>query len=173
MRLLILAIMTSIAVLLPTSPRMASAATCRFVLGFARLQAAMPATGDCLANEYYNPQNGDALQETTNGLLVWRKADNVVAFTDGYRSWLDGPYGIQARLNSERFAWEIAGTSTLSPPSYASQLYTWPSYASQFYMPPSYTAQLYMPPSYTAQLYMPPSYTAQLYTSHFNTWPWR
>ena len=46
------------------------------------------------------------MQQTANGLLVWRKADNFTAFTDGYRSWIAGPYGVQARLNSERFFWE-------------------------------------------------------------------
>ncbi len=38
--------------------------------------------------------------------LVWRKADNVTTFTDGYRTWLKGPQGIQQRLNSQRFPWE-------------------------------------------------------------------
>src|SRR5439155_10452091 len=39
-------------------------------------------------------------------LLVWRKADNFTAFTDGYRTWVQGPFGLQKRLNTERFAWE-------------------------------------------------------------------
>jgi hypothetical protein len=40
------------------------------------------------------------------GLLVWRKADNWTAFTDGYRTWINGPAGIQQRLNTQRFSWE-------------------------------------------------------------------
>jgi hypothetical protein len=41
-------------------------------------------------------------------LLVWRKADNWTAFTDGYRTWLNGPQGLQQRLNTELFPWEAA-----------------------------------------------------------------
>jgi len=26
-------------------------------------------------------------------VLVWRKADNRTAFTDGYRTWINGPRG--------------------------------------------------------------------------------
>ena len=39
---------------------------------------------DCVTGEYHNPYNGDGLQQTSNGLLVWRKADNFTAFTDGF-----------------------------------------------------------------------------------------
>ena len=93
-------------------PAYASAAECRFVLGFAALKALIdaaegPATvGECLENEHFNPLNGDTLQQTTGGLMVWRKHDNWTAFTDGYHTWLRGPFGLQKRLNSERFDWE-------------------------------------------------------------------
>jgi len=33
-------------------------------------------------------------------------AYNVTAFTDGYRTWVNGPFGIEERLNSQRFPWE-------------------------------------------------------------------
>lgn len=83
-----------------------TAPPCHFQLGFATLQALIPAAvGTCLDAEAYGA-NGDSLQHTTNGLLVWRKADNVTAFTDGYYSWVNGPNGLQLRLNSERFTWE-------------------------------------------------------------------
>ena len=49
---------------------------------------------------------GDSVQQTTGGLLVWRKADNWTAFTDGYRTWINGPNGLQQRLNTQRFEWE-------------------------------------------------------------------
>ncbi|TAK32386.1 MAG: hypothetical protein EPO21_15320 [Chloroflexota bacterium] len=98
------------------APSMAvSAANCQFVLGFKALHDAMPEiVGDCLRNERFNSRNGDTIQETTGtrtdggygGLLVWRKADNWTAFTDGYRTWVSGPYGIEQRLNTERFEWE-------------------------------------------------------------------
>jgi hypothetical protein len=77
--------------------------------------------GDCLQNEGFNPANGNAEQRTTKGLLVWRKADNWTAFTDGYRTWLNaGPRGVVQRLNTQRFAWEsdagAPGTTTISQP---------------------------------------------------------
>jgi hypothetical protein len=81
---------------------------CRFVLGFAQLRGLVGAqvVGDCLEDEHHNPANDDTLQRTTGGLLVWRKADNFTAFTDGHRSWVNGPSGPQVRLNSQRFPWE-------------------------------------------------------------------
>ena len=102
-----------------------SASTCQFVLGFRTLHDLVPdVVGDCLVEEHHNPDNGDGLQETTRGLLVWRKADNFTAFTNGYRSWVNGPNGLQMRLNTESFAWErttvapsprpVAPTSTVN-----------------------------------------------------------
>ncbi len=93
-------------------PAATTAAECQFILGFATLKALIDAAegpdkvGDCLENQRFNPKNGDALQQTTGGLLVWRKADNWTAFTDGYRTWINGPHGLQARLNTEQFDWE-------------------------------------------------------------------
>ena len=90
--------------LLPTS---LSATECQFVLGFATLRDLIghDIVGDCLENQRF-AANGNAEQQTTGGLLVWRKADNWTAFTDGYRTWLSGPNGLEQRLNTERFAWE-------------------------------------------------------------------
>jgi hypothetical protein len=87
-------------------PTTASAADCSFVLGFSALDALIPTiVGNCLTNERH-AANGDAVQSTTGGLLVWRKADNFTAFTDGYRTWVNGPFGLQTRLNTARFPWE-------------------------------------------------------------------
>lgn len=92
---------------LAASPPLASAAPCQFVLGFETLHDSIPdVVGSCLEDQHYNPMNGDGLQQTTRGLLVWRKADNFTAFTDGYRCWVNGPFGMQERLNSQRFSWE-------------------------------------------------------------------
>ena len=90
--------------LLPTS---VSAADCQFVLGFATLRDLVghEIVGECLENEHHN-EIGDSVQQTTGGLLVWRKADNWTAFTDGYRTWINGPNGLEQRLNTQRFAWE-------------------------------------------------------------------
>ncbi|MCL4544039.1 MAG: hypothetical protein M1118_05495, partial [Chloroflexi bacterium] len=87
----------------PTS----NSTNCTFVLGFKTLQGLIPnIVGNCLTDEQHNPVNGDGLQPTANGLLVWRKADNFTAFTDGYHTWVNGPYGVQERLNTQRFPWE-------------------------------------------------------------------
>lgn len=100
-------------ILLTLAPVPASAAPCTFVLGFQTLATLIPANvGTCLVDEHHNPTNGDALQETTTngtsttGMLVWRKADNWTAFTDGFHTWINGPNGLQERLNTELFPWE-------------------------------------------------------------------
>lgn len=85
----------------------AASADCKFVLGFKALHAMIPDTvGDCLENEQHHPGKGVTLQRTKNGLLAWEKATNHTSFTDGYRTWVSGPYGLQQRLNTERFDWE-------------------------------------------------------------------
>ncbi len=85
----------------------ATAQTCQFRLGFKTLHDLIPdVVGDCLEDEHYNPANGDSLQRTTGGLLVWRKADNWTAFTDGATTWINGPGGLQLRPNDLRFCWE-------------------------------------------------------------------
>mgnify|MGYP005844471111 CR=1 FL=1 len=108
----------SCVVLLGLPPSLSGERTsaCQFALGFEALRDQVPdVVGDCLENEHHNPENGDALQRTSRGLLVWRKADNFAAFTDGYRTWVAGPYGLQQRLNAERFEWERDTTATPTP----------------------------------------------------------
>ena len=84
-----------------------AAADCQFVLGFNTLRNLIghDIVGECLENEHYN-EISDSVQQTTGGLMVWRKADNWTAFTDGYRTWINGPNGLEQRLNMERFPWE-------------------------------------------------------------------
>ena len=116
------ALLLGIALLLVT-PSVSLAADCQFVLGFKSLRDLIghDIVGECLDNEHYNVI-GDSNQHTTGGLLAWRKADNWTAFTDGYRTWVNGPNGLQQRLNTERFEWEadyaaitgLAATSTLT-----------------------------------------------------------
>lgn len=86
----------------------APAPACRIVLGFALIQAYVgpSVVGVCLEDEHFDPATGTAEQRTTGGLLVWRKAEGVLAFTDGHRTWLLGPAGFQQRLNVQRFCWE-------------------------------------------------------------------
>ncbi|HEY3111410.1 MAG TPA: DUF6782 family putative metallopeptidase, partial [Chloroflexota bacterium] len=97
----------------------ADAPGCQFVMGFAAIRELIGAdkVGDCAENEHHNPANGDALQKTSGGLLVWRKADNFTAFTDGFWTWVNGPRGLQRRLNSERFDWEGGGAPAGAGPS--------------------------------------------------------
>ncbi len=116
------ALLLGIALLLVT-PSVSLAADCQFVLGFKSLRDLIghDIVGECLDNEHYNVI-GDSNQHTTGGLLAWRKADNWTAFTDGYRTWVNGPNGLQQRLNTERFEWEadyaaitgLAATSALT-----------------------------------------------------------
>ncbi|HEX5416114.1 MAG TPA: hypothetical protein VFZ25_10640 [Chloroflexota bacterium] len=85
----------------------AIAAGCQFVLGFKTLDDRIPETvGECLEDEHHDPLNGNGLQATRNGVLVWRKDTNTTAFTNGFRTWIIGPFGPQVRLNTERFSWE-------------------------------------------------------------------
>ena len=85
----------------------ADAAACHFVLGFKALHHQIASVvGACVGDEQHNPTNGDAYQQTKKGMLVWRKADNQVAFTNGYSTILDGPHGLEQRLNTQRFSWE-------------------------------------------------------------------
>ncbi len=80
-------------------------ADCTFILGFKTLKGLVaaaegPATvGECLDNQRFDA-HGNAAQRTTGGLLVWHKADNWTAFSDGYRTWVNrGEDGLQVRVN--------------------------------------------------------------------------
>ncbi len=86
-----------------------------FNLGFKTVADQIPdIVGQPLLSEHYGAK-GDSLQQTFKGLLVWRKADNCTAFTNGYITWINGLYGIQSRLNTDRFDWEKSGTPPASP----------------------------------------------------------
>lgn len=106
-----------------SSPVPAQAADCQFVLGFAALHDMIPdVVGVCAVDEHHNPSNGDGLQETVmangaTGLLVWRKADNWTAFTDGFWTWINGPFGLRKRLNTDCFEWEDGCTHPGGPPA--------------------------------------------------------
>ena len=107
LRLVLAPLVLSLGTLAGSFAPVASAADCQFVLGFATLHSLVPnIVGQCLDDEQHSPASGDALQGTTGGLLVWRKADNLTAFTNGYQTWINGPNGLEPRLNSQRFSWE-------------------------------------------------------------------
>jgi|GEM_PF-4050813 len=103
--LLVVALVILLLASFPVTPA-AAAPNCQFVYGFKTLHTLIPnVVGNCVSNEAY-AANGDALQKTTDGLLVWRKADNHTAFTNGFDTWVLGPDGLQVRQNNARFAWE-------------------------------------------------------------------
>jgi len=111
------AVLTS--VLNVTVASAAAPTNCQFVLGFKTLHNLVPGdAGDCVTNQVF-AANGDAQQTTTRGLMAWRKTDNWTAFTDGYRTWVNGPAGVQQRLNTERFPWEAPTSSTMAATSAA------------------------------------------------------
>jgi hypothetical protein len=94
----------------------APAASCGYQLGFAALHNLIPVqVGSCLDNQA-SSANGDAVQHTTGGLLAWRKADNWTAFTDGSRTWINGPGGLASRFNDEWFEWEAYPAETNGVP---------------------------------------------------------
>ena len=104
-----------VALLVLALPAQVSAAGCQFVLGFQTLHDLAPDdVGDCIEDQSF-VTNGDAQQRTTKGVMVWRKADNWTAFTNGYQTWLNGPDGLAPRLNTERFEWEADYNTFLLP----------------------------------------------------------
>jgi hypothetical protein len=97
---------------LPTWSAQAQAG-CDFKLGFRTIRDQIvenegrDVVGSCLENERFEPSTGNSQQRTSGGLLVWRKADNWTAFTDGATTWLNGPEGLVSRPNAgPLFPWE-------------------------------------------------------------------
>lgn len=100
-----------------TPARAAAVYDCEYRGGFKTLHDLIPdIVGDCLENERHDPVTGDALQWTAHGILIWRKADNWTAFTDGPTTWVLGPEGVQSRPSAARFPWEAgAGGQRAAP----------------------------------------------------------
>ena len=108
--------------------RAAAAADCKFVLGFKALHAMIPDTvGACLENEQHHPGKGVTLQRTKNGLLVWQKASNHTAFTDGHRTWVQRPPGspeaAQYRAASTGSATRRRSSASVLPSAKPGQVY--------------------------------------------------
>lgn len=101
--------------------------------------------GEPLEDEHLEA-NGDVLQRTARGLMVWRKSDRWTTFTDGNVTWILGPFGIQSRLNSQLYLWEqmppspppapqpVAESTSTPPPATAT-----PAPATPTPMPPTPT----------------------------------
>lgn len=59
-----------------------------FVFGFKALYDVLGDTmGSPTECEHANPENGDALQQTTSGLSFYRKSTNTPTFTNGFEHW--------------------------------------------------------------------------------------
>jgi hypothetical protein len=84
------------------------AAPCQLTGGFKTLGEMVPEVGECVEDARAEASTGNVLQKTTGGLLVWRRVGNWTAFTDGFHTWVNGPFGLQQRLSNERFDWEEA-----------------------------------------------------------------
>lgn len=107
MRGIVSALVLSLA-LVPTLGGLAHAQTAlEFKLGFKLLADQIPQiVGKPLEDEQWAPNGDYSWQRTTTGLMMWRKADNWTAFSDGRRTWIIHDGGVMPRLNSERFPWE-------------------------------------------------------------------
>ena len=92
----------------PPTEAAPAAAPCELTLGFKTLGEMVPEVGQCLEDAHVEPATGNTLQRTTGGLLVWRPVGNWTGFTDGARTWVNGPFGLQQRSANERFDWEDA-----------------------------------------------------------------
>ena len=116
---LIFGLLVSMSIPTTAAAQTAAPAGCQYVLGFKTLHDLDASdVGDCVDSQFLGNPNGDQWQHTTKGLMVWRKADNWTAFTNGYMSWLNGPAGLASRLNTQRFPWEgdfgAPGTTAVS-----------------------------------------------------------
>ncbi len=78
-----------------------------FRFGFQTFAGLVPdVVGQPLENERHD-LIGNGFQQTTNGLLVWHKLDNVVDFTNGFLTFILAPQGLLQRDNGQRFQFEI------------------------------------------------------------------
>jgi len=116
MRRLLLSVLLALVSTLIVATMAGAQAAPQLKLGFQHLASQIPnVVGSPLENEHFDPTSADSIQHTTTGLMVWRKVDNVTAFTDGTTTWLIGPFGLQSRPNDVRFNWEKAELSTALP----------------------------------------------------------
>ncbi len=122
--------------------------------GFKAIADQIPdVVGQPLEEEQIAP-NGDILQRTTRGLMVWRKADRWNSFTDGSFTWILGPYGLQSRPNGESFAWE-----QLAPPPAPAPLPVPEPVAPVAAQPPAVYQPAPLPPAPPTPAPMPPTPT--------------
>ncbi|MBV9119096.1 MAG: hypothetical protein JOZ39_00180 [Chloroflexi bacterium] len=85
---------------------------CQFQFGFATIDQLVPTVvGNCVTPQM-TADNGDAMQQTSTGLLSYSKSTGVVEFTNGEHTWVyGGPYGLIMRDGTVSYPWE--GTVSL------------------------------------------------------------
>jgi|SRR6185437_12662256 hypothetical protein len=110
------------------TPTAAHMTACHFELGFEVLASQLPEVGQCASDQRFEYTWSsaawvvtDAVQDTDTpsggaGLLTWRKADNWTGFTDDVQTWVNGPNGIERRLNADPpFPWEGSPSPSVGP----------------------------------------------------------
>lgn len=105
----LIGLLAAVALLLAAAPAHAQTATpgnCQFQFGFATVASLIPnVVGSCVSDQRVSNPQGDTMQETTNGLLTWCKATNIVEFTNGQRTWVYSPYGLLLRDGTTSYDW--------------------------------------------------------------------
>ena len=89
-----------------------------FRFGFKAFANQIPdVVGAPLENEHFDSVAGVMLQKTTTGVMTWSKADNQVSFTDGGRTWIQGPSGVQLQADEVEVSEEAPPVSATEPAS--------------------------------------------------------
>ena len=117
---------------LNAAPFCASGQDPEFLFGFAHLKSLLgDSMGEPVECEHANPQNEDALQQTTTGLAFYRNATNTPTFTDGWNHWawtadgldywtgssIDPPIASDSHLPSGSPTHTPTSSTSSSPPS--------------------------------------------------------
>ena len=93
-----LAALILLALAMTLAPAAVARTVCSLTLGFKALHDLLPdVVGECVEDAQVDPATGNLTQRTTNGLLMWRKADNWTAFTDGPNTYIARPEGVVSR----------------------------------------------------------------------------
>lgn len=89
---------------------------CAFAPRFVGLRETIPdVVGTCLTDVRYDSVSGDAAQLTSNGILLWRRADDSTLFSDGLSVWLDDPAKPAPHPLAEALLPRIGTGRTLEP----------------------------------------------------------
>lgn len=112
----------------PTAvPSILTPKPCEYVRGFGDFVNAIgrDTVRECVDDERVNPQSGNTEQRSARGLLVWDKAKNLTAYTDGATTYYRCPTTIAQRPASEAFdcaslnptPTQVPSTATPVPPT--------------------------------------------------------